>query len=262
MRQFCAYTPPSPTYLSAQKGLLMANSTPKPTCDPKRFLRISIITVLLLVIASRLCYILYSATYYDTRVSDGLFSLIYHISNSVYAVSRGAMFAVILCGFFLWERSLLLHSSLIATGGLLVFHLSAYVTDLINGTIAGVESTTLVFLLLQILTEFILEFLILILILVLFFRKKRHAQAVSAPFSIKNPPQAAGILFIAIYFFEGLYNPIAAVSDYLSGGGALTFAVVLDFLATALGAAMTGFVIPYSVLMLFLCFFLPKNQKN
>ena len=239
----------------------MANSISPTGCDLKRFLRIASITVFSLVILSRLCYILYSATYYDTSISDGLFTLIYHLSNTVYAASRGTMFAVILCGYFLWEQPRLLPTVSIAGGGLLLFHLSAFATDLISGVIAGAEGATLLFLLIQLFTECVLEFAVLILILVIFFRKKRLCTPCTAIFSTKNPPQLAALVYLTVYFLEVVMTPVLSIAEYLTDGGTFSGEVGLDLLAAVIESLMTGFVIPYAVIMLFLHFFLPEKKK-
>ena len=73
----------------------MANSNAPTRYELGKFLKTAVLSVLAAILLSRLCYMLYSATYYNTAVSDSLFNLIYYLCGTVFSAWRGIAFGLI-----------------------------------------------------------------------------------------------------------------------------------------------------------------------
>ncbi|MBQ9121104.1 MAG: hypothetical protein IJY12_01925 [Clostridia bacterium] len=241
----------------------MANAKTVSKLDPKKFLTVAIITTFTTAILSRLCYILYNSAIYDTSVSDTLFSLIDYLSTAMFSVSRGIIFAITICAFFLDRHTLYKRTLWIASGGIALFQLSGFFIDLVNGLWAETWFYILLYHILQILIDLALELLILALILHFGFKNISEYQPVKSVFSVKNPPQKAALIFSLIYFAEFfclyLYDTVVyLLDDYTLVNPELFFEVFSEFLHTAI----PGFVIPYAVITFALRVFQPENIKN
>ena len=239
----------------------MANSNAPTRYEASKFLKTAILSVLAAILLSRLCYMLYSATYYHTAVSDSLFNLIYYLCGTVFSAWRGIAFGLILCAFF-YVPDAFWPTAGITAGGSLFLQLSAVIIDWIGGLLVDPISTILYSILL-ILEELLLENVLLILILILGFRKKREAQPIRSAFSVKNPPQTAALIFGVVYFLESLYVHVSDVANYFRSASAVwNGEVAFEILGRFVEVALNGFVIPYAIISLIYLLFEPKNTKN
>ena len=239
----------------------MAKTNPAVRYYASKFLKTTILTVLAAVFLSRCCYVLYSATYYNSAVNDTLFNLIYHLCGTVFAAWRGIAFGLILCAFFYVPEAFWRTVGITVCGSIL-FQASAVIIDWINKVLTDPLSTALYSLLL-ILEEFLLETLVLILILSLAFRQKRTAQPIVSLFSRKNSPQFASLIFSAVYFAECLFAHISDIVSFFRSASAVWNAeVAFEIVGRIFEAALNGFVIPYTMISLIYLIFEPKNTKN
>ena len=239
----------------------MAKANASSRWEPKYFLKVAAISVFGAVILSRLSYLLYSATYYDTSVSDTLFNLIYHLANTVFAASRGVILAMLVASFFLDRQKLFRPTVLICGGGILLFDLSAFFADLVSGYLGDTWLGTLLYTLFQVLIDLGLELAIPALILYFAFRRKVGYEPVTRIFSKKNPPLTAALTVTLVYFVQCLFVPTSDVIAYLRENP-FDGALLLEIVARLCETAMNGFVIPYAVCLLVIGLFAPKNIKN
>ena len=240
----------------------MAKTKACPKTDTGRFLTVACVTVFGTVILYRLCYMLRTAVYYDSSVTDAMFNLIHYICSALQSAAHGLMLATIVCAFFLGEPKCYRRAIFIASGGILLLHLSAFLVDQINGVITDALSTLLL-VLITILIELLLETAVTVLILWIGFRKKRALLPVESVFSLKKPPQVAALAVAAVYFLECLYAHVTEIASFfLSDAAVFNSEVAFEIVGRFFEAAMTGFVIPYAMILLFLLFFAPRSEKN